>query len=174
MYGFFLMIEDCIEIPGYRGYYAFCDGFIVSTKYNEPRILKTRINGHKYPYVNLCQNGKYKSICVHRIIAMVFLKDFDHEHEVNHIDGNKCNSNIRNLEMVSKEENMQHAVRMGLKKPPQVGENHWCAKLTTKDVIQIRNLYDLGYSIKSILEKYNNVSRRCIKNIVKGKTWKHI
>lgn len=72
------------------------------------RILKGSLTADGYMQINLSSEGKSHSCTVHRLVAKAFLPDWDPKLEVNHIDGNKLNNNVENLEMVTHLENMQH------------------------------------------------------------------
>ena len=110
---------------------------------------------------------------VHRIVASLFVeKECDEKIEVNHIDGNKENNYYKNLEWVTRKENMEHAVRCNLFNNRQ-GTNNSNAKLSIEDVVNIRNSYDAGLSSVK-LSKIYNVTKESIMNIVNFKTWKHI
>lgn len=81
------------------------------------RILKTYINDRGYECVTLHKNRIQYVKRVHRLVADAF---YDGNHsglDVNHIDGNKLNNNLSNLEFCTRAENIQHAFRTGLKKP---------------------------------------------------------
>ena len=62
----------------------------------------------------LCKNGIAKFKKVHRLVAESFIPNPENKPQINHIDGNKQNNNIYNLEWVSNRENMQHAFSTGL------------------------------------------------------------
>lgn len=64
--------------------------------------------------VRLCVSGKKYSRYVHRMVAQTFLKNEHNLPEVNHLDGDRSNSRLENLEWVSKEANMKHAIETGL------------------------------------------------------------
>ena len=113
------------EIPGYEGFYT-CDG--IGNVYSMDRIVKTT-NGKRmhykgkklkttiirgYPSVNLCKNGIEKHHSVHRLLGITFLS-VPSNMQINHIDGNKSNNNINNLEVCTSSENLKHAFRLGLK-----------------------------------------------------------
>lgn len=59
-------------------------------------------------YVNLYKNGKNKIKKIHRIVAENFIPNPENKPEVNHIDGNKQNNKVDNLEWVTKSENVKH------------------------------------------------------------------
>jgi len=88
------------------------------------RILKPRKNSRGYLYVILCKNRKRYTKKIHRLVLETF-KPIENLNklECNHIDGNKENNYIENLEWVTKSENEKHAYRIGLKKPMK-GENN--------------------------------------------------
>lgn len=78
------------------------------------KILKLIKNTHGYYSINLYKNTKCYRKDVHRLVAQAFIPIPKKLLQVNHIDGNKQNNDISNLEWVSAKENMQHASKMGL------------------------------------------------------------
>ena len=160
-------------IEGYDKYYVSDDGKIYSDKYSERRELIPRQASNGYLYVNLCKNGKYKSVRIHRIVAKYFLSDYDEFLEVNHKDGNKLNNKMSNLEMVTHGGNIRHAVENGLHRALK-GEEHWCSKLTEENVKEIRKKYQpYVYTQKMLAEEYG-VSEDDIKLILSNRTWKDL
>ena len=112
-------------------YYASEDGQIKSgsriRKYNvhgkqseylrKGRILKQTLNNHGYPCVTIKYlDGHQKVVATHRLVALAFLPNPDNKPQINHIDGNKQNNNISNLEWCTASENLKHAFRTGLNK----------------------------------------------------------
>lgn len=67
-----------------------------------------------YKFVTLLINGKQKRMRVHRLVAETFIDNPDNKPYVNHIDGNRGNNNVTNLEWVTPSENTIHAVKIGL------------------------------------------------------------
>jgi hypothetical protein len=67
-----------------------------------------------YKHVILNINGKQKRMRVHRLVAEAYIENPFNKPYVNHIDGNRGNNNVKNLEWVTPSENTQHAVRTGL------------------------------------------------------------
>jgi hypothetical protein len=125
------------EIPGYEGLYA-CDkngkvyslprtihrrstyGGIFDWKFSLKQLSAcTRKDG--YLGVALLKNGKRKSYLVHRLVGVTFL-ELGTDQELNHIDGNKKNNFLENLEICSRGENIRHAFRIGLRS--HKGKNH--------------------------------------------------
>lgn len=159
-----------IKIEGYDLYFVSEDGKVYSDKYKTRRELSQRLNRKGYLYVNLCKNGKYKSVSVHRLVANAFLEKDPDKNQVNHIDGNKANNNVSNLEWTDRYENMQHAFRLGLNIAPK-HEQHHAAKLREEDVAMIRDRFRKGEKIVSISKSYPNVSYGCIKGVCSNKNW---
>jgi hypothetical protein len=74
------------------------------------QILKQKPNQYGYIQLELNNSKRKKNILVHRLVAMTFIGlPNDEKHQVNHIDGNKTNNQIENLEWVTAKENMRHA-----------------------------------------------------------------
>lgn len=85
------------------------------------KVLKQMINKRGYLIIGYPDRKRGHTVPkeVHRLVAEAFLKDFDKLPVVNHIDGNKTNNKLENLEMCTYSENSKHAIRMGLMpKPP--------------------------------------------------------
>lgn len=74
------------------------------------------MNPNGYMKVQLQMNGECSQLLVHRLVALHFLPNpYGHE-QVNHIDGDKTNNAVGNLEWVSREQNIQHSLKAGLRR----------------------------------------------------------
>lgn len=135
--------------------------------------MKQYDNGHGYLRVCLRDDNRQKFYLVHRLIAEHFIPNPKNYLFVNHIDGNKRNNDISNLEWCTPSYNNSHALYAGLRKSSS-GERHGKAKLTDKKVIEIRRILFLKeMNQRQVAEKYN-VSSKTINQIFKRKIWKHL
>ncbi len=103
-------LKPIIDFPNYK---VDAEGHVYNNKNRELKQFKNRDG---YFMVKLCRNGFEKQCSVHRLVASAFYDCHDHSLEVNHIDGNKENNFIGNLEWVTRSENIQHAYKHGLRK----------------------------------------------------------
>lgn len=78
------------------------------------KILKPSLNGWGYPSISLSKNGITKSTRIHKLVAEHFLVKVKNKNCINHIDGNKENNYIDNLEWCNHKENTKHAMDNGL------------------------------------------------------------
>lgn len=78
------------------------------------KILKIQIDHKGYSYVRLYNENGFKSIKVHRLVANAFLDKINDKEFINHIDGDKSNNHVENLEWCTIKENNEHAVKNGL------------------------------------------------------------
>ena len=101
------------EVVGYEGLY-FVDEYGDITNAKTGRIMKRHINRFGYANVSLTKNGKQSQHKVHRIVAEAFIANPEGKKTVNHIDGNKLNNYVGNLEWATYKENNVHASNMGL------------------------------------------------------------
>lgn len=115
------MQEIWKDIKGYEGLYQISNlGNVKSLErisYNKygkisnritDRILKPESNKGKYLQVSLYNKGKRKVYYIHRLVAIHFLENKENKKEINHIDRNTHNNNLKNLEWVTPKENMRH------------------------------------------------------------------
>ena len=104
-------VEIWKPVVGYEGLYEVSNlGRVKSLprKKCKGNILKPHIN-KGYEYVHLCKNGKSYYAKVHRVVAEAFLQTIPNKNHVNHIDGNKTNNAVSNLEWCTATENLKHA-----------------------------------------------------------------
>ena len=104
------MTEIWANIPSYDDYQISNLGRVKSYKKGYPVILKGHIENTGYLSVSL-NNKKYN---IHRLVADVFIHKISGKNIVNHIDGNKLNNYVENLEWCTLEENIRHAYKTGL------------------------------------------------------------
>lgn len=162
------------EIEGYDGVYEISSfgnvktntrkvnkGWGLRTIYGIP--IKPTMRG-KYKAVNLWKNGKSKPSNVHRLVAINFIKNDENKPCVNHIDGNKFNNNVSNLEWCTYSENNKHSFLTGLNVPIRragVGviafkDNiEYCRYISISDCARQLNV-DKGNLQKVIYGKYSH------------------
>ena len=134
------------------------------------KVLKPYMTGKFPPYPTVQIDGKNKKI--HRLVAEAFIPNPNNLPQVNHIDGDKTNNFVSNLEWVTNRENVNHALKSGLM---ATGANVYGSKLTDSHVRDIRALYKPGsmcFGAKPLARKYG-VSDVTIRRIVKGEKWKY-
>ena len=153
-------------------YYVSNSGLIKNN--NTGRILRPRLDKRGYVKHSLSVNGEIITVYPHRLVGLLFVEGFEEGLTIDHIDGNKLNNHLSNLEWVSNTENISRAHKMGLHDTR--GERNGNAKLTEKDVIWIREHYikkDKDYGTKAIAQKYN-IGETTVREIISGKKWKNI
>ena len=153
------------EVNFYSGLYKE----VKKRKYKE-RIINLKKTNRGYTNITLYKNGIRKHFNVHRLVADTFILNPNNLSEVNHKDGNKENNSINNLEWVTNMENMQHAIRNNLTRKVH-GEEVGGVKLTERDVLQICELLKSGTDSLAQIGKKYNVSKHCIFDIKRKKSW---
>jgi hypothetical protein len=135
-------------------------------------IKKYGVDSKGYLRVTLSKDGTNKTYKVHRLVATAFTPNPDNLPQVNHIDGNKSNNCVSNLEWCTQSENMRHAFNTGLNH--NNGEFNSQSKLTQEDVELIRTVYkprDKEFSTVALAKKYG-VHRKTITRIITGQYWR--
>lgn len=137
-------------------------------------ILKGEIGKDGYKKVLLGNGINYKKhFFIHRLIAEAFISKVEGKNIINHIDGNKANNKINNLEWCTYSENNKHAYDTGLN--PK-GENHGMNKFSKKTILEIRKIYVNGsreFGSRSLARKFK-MSKTNVLHIVNNKIWKDV
>lgn len=96
------------------------DGTVYSLRTNRTLVPSKRRNG--YLQYNFCINGKQLTRLAHRLVAEKWIDNPLNLPEVNHMDGDKLNNDVLNLEWVTRSQNIQHGFNSGLITPPWKGK----------------------------------------------------
>lgn len=103
-----------LSFLGFDKYCACSTGRIYSLR--SERYLVPVLQSNGYCHVTLSQDGNRNTFSVHRLIALAYLGNDEERQIVNHIDGNKQNNRLDNLEWVTQQENVHHAILTGLRR----------------------------------------------------------
>jgi len=144
----------------------------INTRTVNERIIAQRTTMHGYMSVALRKYGKDKTLTVHRLIAIAFLNNPDDKPEVNHLDGNKKNNKLYNLEWVTKSENIKHAFRTGLQSLEKLKQSGIKASLGNRKPI---TQYDKDMNVIRVFEsckdaaEATNIPHTNISQVCNGK-----
>ncbi len=98
-------------IKGFKNYVIFPDGTIKNQRTG--KVLKKQMNENGYVYTALWKNNKGTTCSVHRLVAETYINNPDKKPFVNHIDADRSNPHVSNLEWCTQSENIQHAYNIG-------------------------------------------------------------
>lgn len=128
------------------------DKYEISTKgrlRNGDFILKGKVGKNGYvEYSMSLGNGKRKYELAHRLVAKAFIENTESKIEVNHIDCNRLNNNVENLEWVTRGENIRHSRTLN-RYPKQI-------KKRTKETL-IKDKKAKEYKMKAVIDEFGNV-----------------
>lgn len=105
---------------------------IVYSKRGKP--LKCSKNHSGYNMINLMVDGKRIGVAIHRLVAEQFIENKDGKLTVNHIDGNKNNNKVSNLEWATSSEQIQHSFRV-LKRKASNARKVMGQNIKTKEIV---------------------------------------
>lgn len=174
------MKEIWRDIPSYEGLYQISNYGNINRTYKltkmpkggyreeKEKYLKFNIDKDGYFRVALTKNKKRKDYYVHRLVATTFIKNLENKKFVNHIDGNKQNNQIDNLEWCTTKENVYHAIHVLNKRKVKVDKY----TLDNKFLETYKSIKEAG--------EFNNIKEqhiwRCCKGIRQtagGFIWKY-
>lgn len=164
-----------VEIEGFPGYRVTIDGVLTSgrsqgdrnkiIKLGKWKTRRTYLNSDGYVVAGLMMdNGKIKTVKIHRLVAMHFINNPENKPQVNHMDGNKENNLCSNLEWCTPRENVLHSVDNKLRSR-QI--------LIIEQVLDIRNRAING-ALNKVLAREFGVSETTISDIKRRRSWKHV
>lgn len=153
--------------PKYDKYLISNTGLIKS--FYNGKLMKLSKNANGYNIINVTDlNNVRRSELIHRMVMQTFSNyvPFELGYEVNHMDGNKNNNNLSNLEWVTRAENLQHARDNKLFKS-LIGEQNGNCKFTDAQMFEMREFKKLGFKVKDITKSYN-ISKSQITKLLRG------
>lgn len=155
------------QIKDFDDYEVSENGEVRSLKYGKEIILKGRLSKDGYLRYTLRKNGKAYEFKGHRLVAEAFIPNPENKPTINHINGDKICNKKWNLAWATKKEQMQHAYKLGLKRPIEPKNK----KLTNEQVLEIRKIYKAhskDYGMIALANKYKvseATIKRCVNNI---------
>jgi len=143
----------------------------------DDKTLKVGLDSRGYKSYHARIGEKHITLRIHRLVAKYFLNDWNEFLQVNHINGNKTDNNVENLEMVTPSENVKHAHANGLVNTSK-GDDHYKTKFSDKlikaifDELQQIEIINgrLKYGAASALAKKYNVPKYVVTNLRNDKS----
>lgn len=157
--------EEWRDVPGWPAYQASSLGRVRGPR----RMLSCKAGPLGYAYTSLSDraNGRRLKVFVHKIICAAFLGERPEGLQINHINNNRADNRIANLEYVTAKQNCQHRKVHGTF---PTGENNGRARLTAEQVAEIRKRRASGEKLLPLSIEYG-VHKNTIWWITSGKTW---
>lgn len=143
------------------------------------RVSKEKIvtgsNSHGYKIVSFKKDGIKAVVAVHVLVARAFIENPcpDRFKIVNHLNSDRADNKVENLEWCDHSRNAKHAIEAGKLKITK-GVERATAILDDKKVLAIKLLYNTRRLSQYEISKIFNIGQTTIQNILNGKKWKHI
>lgn len=154
--------NELMPVPDFPNYFVSNNGCVFSMKSGVMKELKKEISKTGYERIRFYNKGVNKLYLVHRLVLSVFtggMKDLF----VNHIDGNKTNNNLENLEWCTHSENVKHAFATGLNNSSKARK-----RVSLENIFKIMDMHNSGESAEKISISLN-IPRQTIMNITSGR-----
>lgn len=161
------MEEIWKDIKGYEGYYQISTEGRVKSLVRKGRlrecILRLILSNNTYFNVNLLRDRRKKSVLVHRLVAEAFILNLENKSCVHHIDENKLNNKVENLEWCTHKENIDYSYReLKQERIDFKDENNGNVKLIEKQVCEIKNFDSFNKKeVKVCTKCYEKLSITC-------------
>ena len=163
--------ETWRQIPSLPNYEVSDLGCVRQRKTNRP--LKAYRTHNGYLRIELSRSGKRINKSIHELVMSAFVGSRPGGFQVNHIDGDKVNNHLSNLEYCTPQENTDHAIRIGIRNIAPKGEKCAASKLTEAQIIKIREMVAHGVTQRLVGELFHTTQSN-VSRIVSKESWAHI
>lgn len=172
------MIEIWKDIKGYEGRYQISNlGRVKSLCRLEEKIMHPVTTKKGYLQVRLSSGQCTKGLKVHRLVALNFIPNPNDKPEVNHLDGNKKNNLVTNLEWCTPKENMGHASQNNLLRDVSGNKNPNCKRINqyTTDGKFIKTWCSIFDITKELGAERHGICKCCTNKIktYRGYIWEY-
>ncbi len=163
-----LIVKEILNFPNYT---ISSKGEVYSIDNN--RYLAPVKSYYGYHQVTLCYQKKRSTRLIHRLVADAFIPNLQNKPQINHIDGNKFNNSVENLEWVTSKENIKHSIDTGLTKNKGVqNKRAICTEEQVRNFCELLEDFPKGNILK--LGKSVGLNRSQAYSILYKDSWVHI
>lgn len=155
-------------IKGYENYCVREDGVVFNVRTG--RRLAPDVSNRGYLRITVCKDNRPKKFTIHRLVAELFIPNPHGYKTVNHINGDKSDNSIDNLEWMSQEQNQEHARLTGL--CPK-GELNGMSKYSEQLIHRVCELIQAGKVRNEVLAA-TGITKSSFDDIRRRKTWRHV
>ena len=135
------------------------DRFDSNGRLHKGDIKTTRDNGNGYKVVQLYKDGKQKTVSVHRLVATAFIDNPDNKPEVHHIDSDRANNKLENLQWVTRKENNSFPERIeSMKKNPNWLKNNKKALAKATEKSTVVNSHRTRFTLGDVSLEFSSLS----------------
>ncbi len=166
------MSEEWKQVIGFEGFYSVSSTGrvrrdLTSTRTRAGHIMKQFVSRDGYATVGLSRPGQRPgSYRVHRLVAEAFHGPIPENGVVNHLNGEKVDNRPENLQATTSRENILYSYRV-------LGREPTGSVLTEKDVLEMRTMRELGFTIAEIAQVHHT-SLVTAGSVIHGKTWREV
>lgn len=160
------MKEEWIDIEGYETKYMISNTGKVFSLLTNKELSQNKTNGNGYKICCLCNNGQKKNFYIHRLVAKHFIENPKEHGVVNHLDSDRGNNLVNNLEWTDHKGNLDHCIGSGRKTDLGIGSPN--TTITMEEIAEIKRLRSENSLTYREISEIIGWSQSCVGQIIRG------